>query len=183
MYIEISETNLKLVESDEEILDLRFSFQCQFYFSTRGTITDNWFLNICHRRYKVFNENEINMRSEDGLSFYGLVALYFFDVHWILEVVQNVIHTDTEIYLQATFTNVTNMYTQRTYFWTQIGVHLCTLFHFLSFIQYLIHKKHFSSSMHKDTHSTSTFPRKIDDDYLPFRRKHFYLFFRYYLCD
>ena len=110
---------------------------------TRGTTTNNWFLTVCHLRCNVLNKNEIKVRSEDGLSFNGIFILFGF--WWtLLELVQNMIHTDnyiyTDIYLRTTFTNLTNMYTLRTYFWTHICVHLCTLFHFLSFIQYLIHK-------------------------------------------
>jgi hypothetical protein len=120
------------------------------FVNTRGTTTNNWFPTTCHLRYKVFNKNEIKMRSEDGLSFNGIVALYIFGFWWTLEVMQNMIHTDNYIYtdeyiyLRTTFTNLTNMYTLRTYFWTHICVHLCTLFPFLSFIQYLIHKKNTS---------------------------------------
>ena len=65
--------------------------------NTRGTTTNNWFLTACHLRYNVLNKNEIKVRSEDGLSFNGIFILFGF--WWtLLELVQNMIHTDNYIY-------------------------------------------------------------------------------------
>ena len=75
--------NRLFLESDELWVIFKIFTSLMFieFVNTRRTTTNNWFPTTCHLRYKVLNKNEIKMRSEDGLSFNGIVALYF----WVFD--------------------------------------------------------------------------------------------------
>ena len=135
------------------------------------------------------------MRSEDGLSFCELLAKYLicrcFHILENMVLMKNTTHLQTHIYFyrqhlqrwQIRYTQGGRIFEHR--FVVYIFV---TLFH-ISVIHLIFNlpKTTFSSSMHKiytTILSTSTRPRKFDDDYFPFKRKSFISFYLIViLCD